>query len=50
MARPGPALIYLAEDALPTVRQRVAGMAGHRGLELAAVEVHVIDHGPHAAA
>ena len=42
VARPGPVLIYLAEDALPTVRQRVAGMAGHRGLELATVEVHVI--------
>jgi hypothetical protein len=42
VARPGPVLIYLAEDALPTVRQRVAGMAAHRGLELAAVEVHVI--------
>jgi RecA-family ATPase len=40
--QPGPALVYLAEDALPTVRQRVAGMAQHRGLELAAVEMHVI--------
>jgi hypothetical protein len=42
VARPGPVLIYLAEDALPTVRQRVAGMASHRGLQLATVEVHVI--------
>jgi hypothetical protein len=25
--RPGPVLVYLAEDALPIVRQRVAGMA-----------------------
>lgn len=40
--RPGPALVYLAEDALPIVRQRVAGMARHRGLDLAAVDVHVI--------
>ena len=40
--RPGPVLIYLAEDALPVVRQRVAGMARHRGLDLAAVEIHVI--------
>ena len=40
--QPGPVLVYLAEDALPTVRQRVAGMARHRGLELAAVEIHVI--------
>jgi hypothetical protein len=40
--QPGPVLVYLAEDALPMVRERVAGMARHRGLELAAVEVHVI--------
>ena len=40
--RPGPVLVYLAEDALPMVRQRVAGMARHRGLELGAVEIHVI--------
>jgi hypothetical protein len=39
---PGPVLIYLAEDALPVVRERVAGMARHRGLELAGVDVHVI--------
>jgi hypothetical protein len=39
---PGPALVYLAEDALPMVRQRLEGMARHRGLELAEVEVHVI--------
>ena len=40
--QPGPVLVYLAEDALPIVRQRVAGMARHRGLDLAAVEIHVI--------
>lgn len=40
--RPGPVLVYLAEDALATVRQRVAGIARHRGLELATVDVHVI--------
>lgn len=39
---PGPVLVYLAEDALPAVRERVAGMARHRGLELADVEIHVI--------
>jgi hypothetical protein len=39
---PGPVLIYLAEDALPVVRQRVDGMARHRGLELARLEIHVI--------
>jgi AAA domain len=40
--RPGPVLVYLAEDALPVVRERMAGMARHRGLDLAGVEVHVI--------
>jgi AAA domain-containing protein len=39
---PGPVLVYLAEDALPIVRERVAGMARHRGLDLAGVDVHVI--------
>ena len=34
--RAGPVLVYLAEDALP------AGMARHRGLDLAGVEIHVI--------
>lgn len=40
--QPGPVLVYLAEDALPVVRERVAGMARHRGLDLDAVEIHVI--------
>jgi RecA-family ATPase len=39
---PGPVLVYLAEDALPAVRERVDGMARHRGLDLAEVEIHVI--------
>jgi len=39
---PGPVLVYLAEDALPLVRERVAGMARQRRLELAAVDIHVI--------
>ncbi len=50
----GPVLVYLAEDALPIVRERVEGMARHRGLDLAGVEIHVItavtlrlDRGPH---
>ena len=38
----GPVLVYLAEDALQLVRERVAGMARHRGLELATIEIHVI--------
>jgi AAA domain len=40
--RAGPVLVYLAEDALPVLRERVAGMARHRGLDLADVEMHVI--------
>jgi hypothetical protein len=39
---PGPVLIYLAEDALPAVRERIDGMAQHRGLDLYQVEIHVI--------
>ncbi len=39
---PGPVLVYLAEDALPVVRERIAGMARHRGLDLTQVEIHVI--------
>ena len=40
--KPGPVLVYLAEDALPVVRERVEGMARHRGLDLDTVDVHVI--------
>ena len=39
---PGPVLVYLAEDALPVVRERIEGMARHRGLDLGRVEIHVI--------
>jgi hypothetical protein len=39
---PGPVLVYLAEDALPVVRQRVEGMARHRGLALDRVDLYVI--------
>ena len=39
---PGPVLVYLAEDALPVVRERVEGMARHRGFDLDGVEIHVI--------
>jgi hypothetical protein len=53
---PGPVLVYLAEDALPVVRERVEGMARHRGLDLEAVQIHVItapvlrlDRDPHRA-
>jgi hypothetical protein len=39
---PGPVLVYLAEDALPVVRERVEGMARHRGLDIEDVEIYVI--------
>ena len=39
---PGPVLVYLAEDALLAVRERVEGMARHRGLDVAQVAIHVI--------
>lgn len=39
---PGPVLIYLAEDALPAVRERIEGMARNRGVDLDEVEIHVI--------
>jgi RecA-family ATPase len=39
---PGPVLVYLAEDALLVVRERVAGMARYRGIDLAGVDIHVI--------
>ena len=38
----GPVLVYLAEDALPVVRERVEGMARHRGLDLETVPIDVI--------
>jgi hypothetical protein len=38
----GPVLVYLAEDALAIVRERVLGMARHRGLDLDGVDIHVI--------
>jgi len=40
--RPGPVLIYLAEHALAVVRERVEGMARHRGLAFAGLDMHVI--------
>jgi hypothetical protein len=38
----GPALIYLAEDSLSDVRQRVAGLARHRALDLQHLAIHAI--------
>ena len=31
---PGPVLVYLAEDSLAIVRERVEGIARHRGLQI----------------
>ncbi len=39
---PGPTLIYLAEDDLRQVRSRIAGICQHRGLDLDALDLHVI--------
>lgn len=39
---PGPALIYLAEDALPQVRERIAALCAHHRLDLNALDLHVI--------
>ena len=42
VTRPGPALIYLAEDTLTNVRQRLLSLCSSRGRELADLDVHVI--------
>jgi hypothetical protein len=39
---PGPALIYLAEDALAVVRERLAAISRHRRLDFASLAVDVI--------
>ena len=39
---PGSILVYLAEDALCAVRERIGGMARHRGLDLDEVLIYVI--------
>jgi len=38
----GPALVYLAEDALPRVRERLSSLCAHRELDLDALDLHVI--------
>jgi RecA-family ATPase len=40
--RPGPVLLYAAEDPLPTVRTRLAGLCACRGVALEELAVHVI--------
>ena len=42
VARPGPALVYLAEDPLATVRSRLSGLCASRGIALEDTPVHVI--------
>ncbi len=39
---PGPTLVYLAEDALPQVRSRIAGICQHRKLDIDSLDLHVI--------
>lgn len=39
---PGPVVVYLAEDALPRVRDRVAQLCRHRGLALRSLNLHVV--------
>jgi len=39
---PGPALVYLAEDALHSIKERLASLCAHRGIGLEALPVHVI--------
>ena len=38
----GPALVYLAEDALPRVRDRVSHLCRHRGLHLSRLDLQVV--------
>ena len=38
----GPALVYLAEDALPMVRSRIDAICQHRGLDILTLDLHVI--------
>jgi hypothetical protein len=42
VAEPGGALIYMAEDAAPVVKQRLEGICHHRGLDLAELPIGVI--------
>jgi hypothetical protein len=40
--QPGPVLIYLAEDALPQVRERIAAICTHRSLDIEKLDLYVI--------
>jgi hypothetical protein len=39
---PGPALVFLAEDALPSVRERIEGLCGQRGRRIEDLDLLVI--------
>jgi hypothetical protein len=43
VVRAGPALVYLAEDAAPMVRERILGICNHRRLDIHALDLHLID-------
>ena len=40
--RPGPALIFLAEDALPAVRARIEALCSHRQIHIDSLDLYVI--------
>jgi hypothetical protein len=40
--RPGPALIFLAEDALPVVRERIEALCAHRQIPIESLDLYVI--------
>ncbi len=40
--RPGPVLVYMAEDAGAIVKQRLVALCQHRGLELASLPIYVV--------
>jgi len=42
VASPGSVLVYLAEDATATIKQRLAGICRHRGLDLTTLPIDVI--------
>jgi len=42
VAEPGGVLVYMAEDAAPVVKARLAGLCRHRGLDLTTLAVFVI--------
>lgn len=43
VASAGPALVYLAEDAAPMVRERILGICNHRRLDIRNLDLHLID-------